>query len=56
MLETGLKDVERFQRQLKNLFGAMSTRHGEFGEHVIQWFNGGLFDDDLTLLLICDDL
>ncbi len=56
VLETGLKDVERFQRQLKNLFGAMSNRHGEFGEHMIQWFNGGLFDDDLTLPLTRDDL
>ncbi len=56
VLETGLKDVERFQRQLKNLFGAMANRHGEFGEHLIQWFNGGLFDDDLTLPLTRDDL
>jgi len=56
VLETGLKDVARFQRQLKNLFGAMANRHGEFGEHLIQWFNGGLFDDDLTLPLTRDDL
>ena len=44
------------QRQLKNLFHAMSERHGEFGEHLIQWFNGGLFDDDLTLPLTHDDI
>ena len=56
VLETGQKDVERFQRQLKNLFHAMSDRHGEFGEHLIQWFNGGLFDDDLTLPLTHDDI
>ena len=56
VLETGQKDIERFQRQLKNLFRAMSDRHGEFGEHLIQWFNGGLFDDDLTLPLTHDDV
>ena len=56
VLETGQKDIERFQRQLKNLFRAMSDRHGEFGEHLIQWFNGGLFDDDLTLPLTLDDV
>ena len=56
ILETGEKDIARFQRQLKNLFHAMSDRHGEFGEHLIQWFNGGLFDDDLTLPLTQDDI
>jgi type II restriction/modification system DNA methylase subunit YeeA len=34
----------------------MSDRNGEFGEHLIQWFNGGLFDDDLALPLISDDI
>ena len=56
ILKNGKKDLPRFERQLKNLFHAMSDRHGEFGEHVIQWFNGGLFDDDLTLPITADDL
>lgn len=56
LLASGQKDPVRFERQLKNLFQAMSDRHGAFGEHVIQWFNGGLFDDDLTLPLTSDDI
>ncbi|MCA3003569.1 MAG: class I SAM-dependent DNA methyltransferase [Rhodocyclaceae bacterium] len=56
VLKNGRTDISRFERQLKNLFKAMSDRHGEFGEHVIQWFNGGLFDDDLTLPLTSDDI
>jgi type II restriction/modification system DNA methylase subunit YeeA len=56
VLQNGRKDISRFERQLKNLFKAMSDRNGEFGEHLIQWFNGGLFDDDLTLPLISDDI
>jgi type II restriction/modification system DNA methylase subunit YeeA len=56
VLKNGRTDIGRFERQLKNLFRAMSDKHGEFGEHVIQWFNGGLFDDDLTLPLIADDI
>ena len=56
VLKNGRTDISRFERQLKNLFRAMSDKHGEFGEHVIQWFNGGLFDDDLTLPLTADDI
>jgi hypothetical protein len=37
ILNNGRKDVARFEKQLKNLFKAMSERHGEFGEHFIQW-------------------
>ena len=35
-------DPERFERQLRELLGAMETGGG-FGLHDIQWFNGGLF-------------
>ncbi len=56
ILSNGRKDIARFDRQLKNLFRAMSERHGEFGEHFIQWFNGGLFDDDITIPLNTDDI
>jgi len=56
ILNNGRKDVARFEKQLKNLFKAMSERHGEFGEHFIQWFNGGLFDDDVTVPLERDDI
>lgn len=56
ILNNGRKDVARCQAQISKLFQAMSTRNGDFGEHLIQWFNGGLFDDDLTLPLTADDI
>ncbi|MDX2221060.1 MAG: class I SAM-dependent DNA methyltransferase [Burkholderiales bacterium] len=56
ILHNGRKDAARCQAQIKKLFTAMSTRHGDFGEHIIQWFNGGLFDNDLTLPLTADDI
>src|SRR5207248_7886444 len=36
---------------LRDLFRAMANPHGRFGTHAIQWFNGGLFDDDDVLPL-----
>ena len=56
VLANGQKDLPRFEKQLKNLFAAMAGRHGEFGEHLIEWFNGGLFDDDTTLPLKREDI
>ena len=56
VLETGQKNTGRFQKQLKELFHAMTHRDGTFGFDVIQWFNGGLFDDDRTLPLTQDDI
>ena len=56
ILNNGRKDIARFDRQLKNLFRAMSEHHGEFGEHFIQWFNGGLFDGDVTIPLTSGDI
>ena len=56
LLDNGLKDTARFEKQLKNLFAAMSAKDGEFGEHLIEWFNGGLFDDDLVIPLNKDDI
>jgi type II restriction/modification system DNA methylase subunit YeeA len=55
VLENGAKDPERATRQLKQLFAAMA-KGGDFGADVIQWFNGGLFDDDGVLPLTADDL
>ena len=45
------------QAQLAALFGLMA-RPGDtfFGEHLIRWFNGGLFDDAATLPLEPPDL
>lgn len=55
VLENGAKDPHRATRQLKQLFAAMA-KGGDFGVDVIQWFNGGLFDDDAVLPLTGDDL
>ena len=56
VLANGLKDVPRFEKQLRNLFRCMSEPNGEFGLHLIEWFNGGLFDGDKTLPLKRDDI
>ena len=56
VLHNGLKDPKRFEKQLRNLFSAMAEPHGEFGEHIIEWFNGGLFDDDVVIPLTADDI
>ena len=56
VLQNGLKDPKRFEKQLRNLFSAMAEPNGEFGEHIIEWFNGGLFDDDVVIPLIQDDI
>ena len=34
----------------------MAEPNGEFGEHIIEWFNGGLFDDDVVIPLNQDDI
>ena len=56
VLANGQKDIPRFEKQLKNLFAAMSQPQGEFGLHLIEWFNGGLFDDATTLPLKREDI
>ncbi|WP_395090710.1 class I SAM-dependent DNA methyltransferase [Armatimonas sp.] len=49
------KDPARFDRQLQQLFGAMASG-GDFGTDAIKHFNGGLFDDALTIALIESEL
>jgi hypothetical protein len=48
----------RFLLKLPNLFAAMSSADGIFGEHTIRYFNGGLFDpkDISTILLDKQDM
>ncbi|MDH4235419.1 MAG: hypothetical protein OEV15_09845, partial [Gallionella sp.] len=55
VLENGAKDPPRIDRQLKQLFASMS-KGGDFGAEIIDWFNGGLFDNDATLPLQSDDI
>ena len=48
LLEHGLKQPTEFADMARRLFGAMS-RGGRVGFEEVEWFNGGLFEDDLAL-------
>jgi hypothetical protein len=43
VLEAGLKNPDNANRMLRSLFRTMK-KGGEFGAHIIEWFNGSLFD------------
>ena len=55
MLEASHRAPERFADNARTLFSAMRTG-GSVGYDPIEWFNGGLFDDDDSLPLTRDDL
>lgn len=48
LLEPGIKRPDHSDRMLAGLFKAMKTG-GEFGPHVIEWFNGHLFESGDTI-------
>ena len=50
MLEHARKRPEDFAALARDLFGAMATG-GRIGFETVDWFNGGLFDDDVALPL-----
>jgi len=50
MLDRSRGDPVRFEANAKHLFGAMATG-GDVGFERVDWFNGGLFDDDAALPL-----
>jgi hypothetical protein len=50
LLEAGLQRPDHSNRMLGALFKAMKEG-GEFGHHVIQWFNGHLFESGDTIPL-----
>ncbi|MCC6458044.1 MAG: class I SAM-dependent DNA methyltransferase [Caldilineaceae bacterium] len=55
LVERGRTHPDAFNRQLRQLFGAMAV--GDFfGEHAVQHFNGGLFDDGSIVDLDRDGL
>lgn len=56
LVQLGRKDAALFNRQIRDLFGAMAHRNSYFGVDPIRWFNGGLFDSDKTVELDRDDL
>jgi type II restriction/modification system DNA methylase subunit YeeA len=47
---------EEFQEVCAALFKAMAERDGRFGLDRVDWFNGGLFDDDTVLALTRSDI
>lgn len=55
MLELCQKDPSEFQPFAKDLFSAMQSG-GRVGFEKVEWFNGGLFDDDTALPLEKEDL
>lgn len=56
LVQLGKKDAALFNRQIRDLFGAMATRNSYFGVDQIKHFNGGLFDSDVAVDLDRDDL
>ena len=50
MLEHARKRPQDFAALARDLFGAMATG-GRIGFETVDWFNGGLFDDDTALPL-----
>lgn len=56
MLAAGRKLPERFQGFCARLFAAMHKPGGEIDFTPVDWFNGGLFDDDTALPLLGPDI
>jgi len=56
MLATGRKLPDRFQGFCARLFHAMHKPGGEIDFTPVDWFNGGLFDDDSALPLLGPDI
>ena len=55
MLEQAWSHPDDFTEMARGLFGAMSTG-GRIGFEKVEWFNGGLFDDDTALPLSKTDI
>lgn len=55
MLEESLRKPAEFETHAGKLFAAMKSG-GPVGFERVEWFNGGLFDDDRTLPLTEDDI
>lgn len=56
MLAAGRKLPDRFQGFCARLFQAMHKPGGEIDFTPVDWFNGGLFDDDTALPLLGPDI
>nr|WP_269060118.1 DNA methyltransferase [Citromicrobium bathyomarinum] len=51
MLKASIGDADSFTENASQLFRAMAKKNGRVGFTPIDWFNGGLFDDDSALPL-----
>lgn len=49
-------DASKAARRIEKLFTAMQQRGGEYGDHDIPWFNGGLFKSIAIPALVPSDL
>ncbi|QGN56181.1 DNA methyltransferase [Novosphingobium sp. Gsoil 351] len=56
MLEVSRRDRDEFAGNARTLFGAMASKGGKVGFTAIDWFNGGLFEDDHVLPVSGDDI
>ena len=56
MLEVSRSDPAEFDANARTLFAAMAKKGGKVGFTSIDWFNGGLFEDDSVLPIDADDL
>jgi type II restriction/modification system DNA methylase subunit YeeA len=56
MLEVSRHDPAQFAENARTLFGAMAHKGGKVGFTAIDWFNGGLFEDDHVLPVSADDI
>ena len=55
LLTQARRQPEKFEDGARKLFGAMSTG-GQVGFEGVEWFNGGLFEDDATLPMDKDQI
>ena len=54
IITTGLKRPDEANKMLRSLFAVMK-KGGVFGAHIIDWFNGSLFDSNDAIPLLADD-
>ena len=56
MLEVSRRDPPGFAENARTLFGAMAHTGGKVGFTAIDWFNGGLFENDHVLPVTTSDI
>lgn len=56
MLDLCCNDPDSFAEHAGTLFGAMAKQGGKVGFTRIDWFNGGLFQDDATLAVTREEV